>query len=201
MSGQFTGRNNRRIARFAAGVAALGAVATAGGLASTALFTDQATVTSGNLSVGNVDISTNAGTPMFLNTSNMAPGDYIAQPVVVTNAGTLDYRYALRTVSADTDATQATLSVKVGGTCTVAGFAGDGTVLYGPGTYASAAGVNVFGSSAQGQQAGDRTLVPAANETLCVMVGIPIGAGNGAQSITIDGADFIFNAEQTKNNP
>jgi hypothetical protein len=80
-------------------------------------------------------------------------------------------------------------------TCSNAGFGTDGTSIYNS-TLTSAA----IGSSAQGSQAGDRTLNASASEVLCFQVRLPSGASSSLQGLSTT-ATFTFSAEQTTNNP
>ena len=126
----------------------------------------------------------------------------MTNPITVTNAGTLDLRYAVTsTTTENTLSAQLALTIKSGvTTCTNAGFAGSGVVVYGPGVLGSMAGVNVIGNPAAGFQTGDRTLIAAANEILCFSVSLPLASGNAFQGLTTT-ATFAFQGEQTKNNP
>jgi hypothetical protein len=132
----------------------------------------------------------------------MAPGDQVTNPLTVTNAGTLDLRYAVTsTTTENTLAAELDLTIKSGvATCTNAGFAGSGTVVYSTADLGNTAGINVIGNPAQGSQAGDRTLAASANEVLCFNVSLPLAATNAAQGQTTT-ATLAFAAEQTSNNP
>ena len=120
----------------------------------------------------------------------------------MTNAGGGQLRYAVTsTTTEDTLAAQLDLTIKSGvTTCTNGGFGASGSVLYGPADLGSTGGINVIGDSAQGAQAGDRTLNAAASEVLCFQVSLPLSTGDAYQSLTTT-ATFAFNAEQTANNP
>jgi hypothetical protein len=88
-----------------------------------------------------------------------------------------------------------TLTVKSGvTTCSNAGFGTDGSQVY---TGSVTAGA--IGDTAQGSQAGDRTLNASANEALCFQVLLPTSATNSLQSLSAT-ATFTFGAEQTANN-
>lgn len=184
-------------------VAAIGLLAGLSTLAGFALFTDSQGVDNNTFSTGTVDISTSPTTQLVEFASDMAPGDSDTDnPIVVTNAGTLDLRYAITsvttedTLAAELDLTIKTIDVTTPGTpCD--DF--DGTTLYGPADLGSMAGVNVMGDPASGGDAGDRTLAASANETLCFQVELPIGATSPQGTTTT--ATFAFAAEQTKNNP
>jgi len=166
-----------------------------------ALFTDTASVPGNTFSTGTVDITTSPTTAL-VTFSAMAPGDQVTAPITVTNAGTLQLRYAVTsTTTEDVLAAELDLTIKSGvTTCTNGGFGTDGTVVYAAADLGSMAGVNVVGDPAQGAQAGDRTLNASANEILCFNVSLPTSATNAAQGLTTT-ATFAFEAEQTSSNP
>jgi hypothetical protein len=98
-------------------------------------------------------------------------------------------------------ATQLALTVKTGvASCTTAGFAATGTVVYGPAPLGNTVPLAIIGNTAQGAQAGDRTLAPAANEALCFNVSLPLATGNTFQNLATT-ATFTLASEQTANNP
>ena len=165
-----------------------------------ALFTDTASVPANTFSTGTVDINT-APLSALVTFSGMAPGDQVTNPITVTNAGTLQLRYAVTsTTTENTLAAQLDLTIKSGvTTCTNAGFSVDGTVVYATGDLGSTTGVNVIGNPAQGFQANDRTLNASANEVLCFNVSLPLATGNAFQGLSTT-ATFAFQAEQTANN-
>jgi spore coat-associated protein N len=165
-----------------------------------AVFTDTAGVPSNTFSTGTVDISTSPQSAL-VTFSNMAPGDQVTAPITVSNAGSLDLRYAVTSTTTENAlAGQLQLTIKSGvTTCTNAGFGGSGTVLYGPGVLGTTSATNVIGNPAQGAQSGDRTLSASANEVLCFNVSLPLSTGNSFQNLTTT-ATFAFDAEQTKNN-
>ena len=165
-----------------------------------AIFTDTASVASNTFSTGTVDISTSP-TSAVVTYSNMAPGDTVTNPITVSNAGTLQLRYAVvSTTTEDTLAAQLDLTIKTGvTTCTNGGFTTDGTAIYGSGDLGSSTGLNVIGDPTQGSQSGDRTLNASSNETLCIQASLPLGTGNSYQGLSTT-ATFSFQAEQTANN-
>ena len=184
-------------------VLAIGLLSLLGGLGSLAVFTDQAAVDANTFTTGTVDISTSPTTAV-VTYSNMAPGDSTTQSLVVTNAGTLQLRYALSSSATNTDAKglkdQLTLTIKTIDVTTPGTPCDDfdGTQLY-TGDLDGTTGALV-GSNAQGSQAGDRTLAASASETLCFYVALPLSTGNAFQNATTT-ATFTFDAEQTANNP
>jgi hypothetical protein len=151
-------------------------------------------------STGTVDI---AGSPASAAVSfgSMAPGDRVTAPLTVSNNGTMQLRYAVRsTTTENLLAAQLDLTVKTGvSACNNAGFAADGTVVYGPGDAGLVAGLNLVGDPAQGAHPGDRTLAASANEVLCVQVSLPASTGNSYQGLTTT-ATLELLAEQTANN-
>jgi predicted ribosomally synthesized peptide with SipW-like signal peptide len=170
-------------------------------LTALALFTDTQSVPSNTFTTGSVDISTSP-TSALVTFSGMAPGDQVTNPITVTNAGTLQLRYAVTsTTTENTLAGQLDLTIKSGvTTCTSAGFGVDGTVVYAAGDLGNTSAINLIGNPAQGSQAGDRTLNASANEVLCFNVSLPSSTGNTYQGLTST-ATFAFQAEQTSSNP
>ncbi len=179
----------------------VGLVMGIGAAGSNAIFTSSAANNANTFNTATISISTSPASA-FITYSAMVPGDVVTQPLTVTNSGTAQLRYAVTsTTTEDILAAQLDLTIKSGvTTCTNAGFSASGAVLYGPGDLGSAAGVNVMGDPAQGSNAGDRTLNPAASEVLCFQVSLPLASGNAYQGLTST-ATFTFNGEQTANNP
>ena len=186
-------RLRRSIAILVVSVLAVGA------LGVSALLTDTATVPGNVFTTGTIDIATNP-TEAAIGSLNMAPGDVVVAPLQVLNSGTIEFRYAMTsTTSEDTFAAMLVMNVKVGVTdCSVAGFDGDGELLYGPGVIGSPAVTPIFGNQATGADAGDRTLAAGTDETLCIQVTLPSDVE--LQTGTTE-ATFDFFAEQTVNNP
>jgi len=182
------------------GIGLLGLIATTSSLG---VFTDSATVNSNSFTTGTVDISTSP-TSALVTYSGMAPGDQVTNPLVVTNAGSLQLRYAISSSATNADGKglkdQLTLTIKTIDATTpgVPCDNFDGTQLYSADLDGTTGAL--VGSSAQGAQAGDRTLNASASETLCFRVLLPSSTGNGFQNATT-AATFTFDAEQTANNP
>ena len=179
----------------------VGVVAASLGVASNAIWTDSQDVDANVFSTGTIDISTDPTTAL-VTFSNMAPGDEVTNDITVTNAGSLELRYAVTSdTTEDTLAAQLDLTIKTGvTTCTNVGFGVDGTVIYGPGDLGSTTGTDVIGDPTQGDDTGDRTLAASADEDLCFNVELPSATGNSFQGLTTT-ATFAFAAEQTANNP
>lgn len=165
-----------------------------------AFFTDAENVGSNIFSTGTLDISTSPSTAI-VSFSAMAPGDTVTAPVTVSNAGSMQMRYAIRsTTTEDFLAAQLDLTIKTGvTTCNNGGFSVDGTSIYGAGDAGNTSGLNLVGNPSQGIHAGDRTLDAASNEILCIQVSLPTSTGNSYQGLTTT-ATLEFLAEQTANN-
>lgn len=185
----------RRRNRFAALLAlALLSGSLGAGALSLAYFTDTQAVTGNAFATGTINISTTPATALF-GISNMMPGDTTTQSLLVQNAGTGSLRYAMATsvVTGPALAGQLELTVRTLGT-SCAAF--DGTTVVATGALSGAA----IGSSAQGSQAGDRTLAGGASETLCFRATLPTSTDDTFQN-TSTSVTFTFDAEQTANNP
>ena len=166
------------------------AVATTGaGVFSLAVFTSSQTST-GAFTTGTIVLGVSPST-MF-SVTGILPGDSGSQTVTVSNTGTGQLRYAMSSVSTNTDTKnlrgQLQLSVKTGACA--------GTTSLYSGTLNGAA----FGDPTQGAQAGDRTLASGANEQLCFAWSLPLATSDTFQGATTT-ATFTFAAEQTQNNP
>jgi camelysin-like metallo-endopeptidase len=173
-------------------------------VSSSALFTDQQAVGANAFATGTIDISVTPASAA-ITFSGMMPGDTVTDDLVVTNVvGGSNLRYAVSSSATNADGkalkdqlvmTVKTIDVTTPGTpCD--NF--DGTQLY-TGDLDSTAG-KIVGDSAQGAQAGDRTLNASTSETLCFRVTLPSATPNAYESATTT-ATFTFAAEQTKNNP
>jgi predicted ribosomally synthesized peptide with SipW-like signal peptide len=193
--------SRRHLSRILFVLLVVGVVAASLGVASNAIWTDSQDVDANVFSTGTIDISTDPTTAL-VTFSNMAPGDEVTNDITVTNAGSLELRYAVTSdTTEDTLAAQLDLTIKTGvTTCTNVGFGVDGTIIYGPGNLGSTTGTDVIGDPTQGADTGDRTLAASADEDLCFNVELPSATGNSFQGLTTT-ATFAFAAEQTANNP
>ncbi|MGE3857475.1 MAG: TasA family protein [Dehalococcoidia bacterium] len=164
---------------------------------SLAVFTDSEANAANVFGSGTVVIDGSPGSAA-VTLANMAPGDSVISPLIITNNGTLPMRYAMSTAATNADGKglsgqlELTIRIKTGALCS----AEDGAILYGPASLA----LGAIGSNAQGAQAGDRTLNAGVNETLCFKVQLPLATGNAFQNASTT-ATFTFDAEQTANNP
>ena len=193
--------SQRHLSRILVVLLVVGVVAASLGVASNAIWTDSEDVDANVFSTGTLDIGTSPTTAL-VTFSDMAPGDEVTAEITVSNAGSLDLRYAVTsTTTEDTLAAQLDLTIKSGvTTCTNAGFDTDGTVVYATGDLGSTTGIDVIGDPTQGDDTGDRTLATSADEDLCFNVELPSSTGDSFQGLTST-ATFTFAAEQTDNNP
>jgi len=151
-----------------------------------ALFTDQETSAGNAFTAGTLDLALTDNNPLPFSVSAMAPGDSASGTLDIDNSGTLELRYAMTTTGDGTSTLDEQLDCEI---------KQGATTLY-SGKLSSA----VIGDPTQGAQAGDRTLGASGSETLTFTVSMPIDTDNSYQGDTCTVA-FVFDAEQTKNNP
>ena len=182
-------------------IAVLAASITAGAMA---VFTDQQTSPDNVFTTGTVILGIDPATAMFT-VSNMAPGDVDYGGLEVINDGSLELRYAMTTTADDTSILDEQLDLTID-VVTDPGVDGiwyteDDVVgeanIYGPDGVLSSA---FFGDPVQGEQAGDRTLASLASERLRFKATLPLATDDTYQGTTCTVA-FVFDAEQTANNP
>ncbi len=187
-----------------AGVLAVGVLAVGVRVATQALFTDTQSVGANTFTTGTVDLATSPSTAL-VTFAGMAPGDKIVAPIQISNSGTLEFRYAVKsTTTEDVLAPQLDMTVRgpsaASTGCDIAGFGSFGSgVLYGAADLGSTAGTNLVGDPTQGADAGDRTLAASASEYMCFQVELPLATGNSFQGLTST-ATLDFVSEQTANN-
>ena len=170
-----------------------------------ALFTDTETSAANAFTAGTLDLALTNGVPLPFTVSGMAPGDVVYGGLQVSNSGSLDLRYAM-TTTADGASTldeqlDLTIDVVTGAGVDTIWYTADDVVgeanVYGPDGVLSSAAI---GDSSQGAQAGDRALAAAGNERLRFKVTLPLTTDDSYQGATCT-VDFVFDAEQTSNNP
>lgn len=170
-----------------------------------ALFTDQETSSGNTFTTGNLDLALSNGTPLPFTVSGMAPGDVAYGGLQVSNSGNMALRYAMSTTADGTsildEQLDLTIDVVTGAGVDTIWYTADDVVgtanIYGPdGVFSSAA----IGNPAQGGQAGDSILAASSNERLRFKVTLPLSTGNSYKNTTCTVA-FVFDAEQTANNP
>jgi predicted ribosomally synthesized peptide with SipW-like signal peptide len=182
----------------------LGVVLAVALIGAIALFTDQEENPDNAFTTGTVDLAIVPATAMFT-VLNMAPGDVTYKGIELTNSGSLELRYAM-TTTADGNSTldgQLTLTIDVVDDDGVDNtwYTADDVVgeanIYGPDGALSSA---FIGNPAPGNQTGHRILIADGNERLRFKVTLPLDTGDTFQNTTCT-VDFVFDAEQTVNNP
>ncbi|MBM3155964.1 MAG: hypothetical protein FJ004_01605 [Chloroflexi bacterium] len=169
-----------------------------------ALFTDQETNPSNSFSTGTVDLAINPATAMFT-VSNMAPGDVRYSGIQMTNGGSLELRYTMTTIADGSsildEQLDLTIDVVTGAGLDTIWYTLDDVVseanVYGPDGVLSSAAI---GDPTQGADTGDRTLAASGSERLRFKVTLPLSTSNVYQGTTCT-VSFVFDAEQTANNP
>lgn len=207
-----------RGARFSAGVkimvrkligtiVILGAMAAMLSLSVLAVFTDTDAVGTNSFSTGTLSLTTSPTSTVWTAVTAATPGDKATGTLTVTNAGTLSLRYAVSGSNTDTTLAAAMnirIGLKGGAGCDFPYHNNDGTTTtLTDDTQLFAGLLNVallMGSSAQGNDSGDRTLAASATEDLCFAVVLPDDAGNSVQGLS-NTTTFTFDSEQTINNP
>ncbi len=193
------------------GVIAIGGLAVLLGAASQAIWTDTDAIGPNDFATGSVSLTTDKVDTIWADETAAAPGTIATGQLTVTNAGTLELRYAV--TGGNTDATLAAgMNLRIGlegpdgGTvCEFPYHNADGTlVTLSDDTQLFAGLLNVaalIGNTTAGNDAGDRTMTIASpTEELCFSVVLPDTAANSLQSLT-NITTFTFESEQTLNNP
>jgi len=216
-------RDTPRRRRLVSTVAIL-ALALAGttSLVTSALFTDQDTTDSG-ITTGSVNLTAGETSTAVLPPAGFAPGGFAFAPLTIANDGSLALRYAVSyglgepeagtSDPGDIDGTGdgdlrdvLTLDVYATATCTAAGTAAATLVGSDAGTGANplaslGAPTPIVGNPGPDADPGDRQInAGAADDALCVRIGLPITAGNEYQNLAAD-IVFTFDAVQVVNNP
>ena len=196
-------RDRRR--RFVATAAIAGlAFVGLGQLTTSALFEDSAAA-SVSMASGDVEIEANGAASTTLTAaSGLAPGDTVYRAVAVTNAGSLDLRYA---VTAQTTSQTKSLSdvlrysVYTGIAAASCNAAGVSAATPAVSNVAIGTAVSpLLGSTAPGAQSGDRPVAAGAGaDNLCVGITLPL-ATTSAYAAADASVELTFNAEQTRNN-
>lgn len=194
-------RRRRRLLAFLLSATAVGTLTSTA--LSLALFTSAATVNANGFSAGTIILQANGcndaytapkcnlGTVDF-GTGTMFPDDVVTGRILVENVGNGDLRYAMTSTTGG--ALLNALDV------TITAQAGDHTCPGGAAIVATRALSGVaIGNPAPGDQGSDRPLAPGDSETLCFAVHMARSADSTYQGTTAS-AQFVFQAEQTKNN-
>jgi predicted ribosomally synthesized peptide with SipW-like signal peptide len=183
----------------------LGVVLAVALIGAIALFTDQEENPDNAFTTGTVDLAIVPATAMFT-VLNMAPGDVTYKGIELTNSGSLELRYAMTTTVGGNNITLAeeldlTIDVVTGIGVDNTWYTADDVVgeanIYGPDGALSSA---FIGNPAPGNQTGHRILIADGNERLRFKVTLPLSTEDEFQDTTCT-VDFVFDAEQTVNNP
>lgn len=191
------GRVGRSMLAVAMSVSALAVTVTG------ALFTDSDAIGSNTFATGDVNLATSP-TTNAVSMSGMAPGDVKYGSVTVSNSGSLQLRYALKSATTE-DALAGQLDLTIWDEAEEADIGTDCSTtvptnkLYTAAALGSVAGTQLFGNPTAGSHTGDRVLAAAASEVLCLKVELPSTTGNSFESLTTT-ATFTFQSEQTVNN-
>ncbi len=191
------------------GVIAIGGLAALLGAASQAIWTDTDAIGPNDFATGSVSLTTDKVDTIWADETAAAPGTIATGQLTVTNAGTLELRYAV--TGSNTDATLAAgMNLRIGEEGTTAGcefpyHLADGTLVTLTDDTPLFAGLldvaALIGNTTAGNDAGDRTLTIASpTEELCFSVVLPDNAANSLQALT-NVTTFTFESEQTLNNP
>jgi len=188
-------------------VVIMGAMAAMLSLSVLAVFTDSDAVGTNSFATGSLSLTTSPTSTIWTAVTAAVPGDKATGTLTVTNAGTLSLRYAVS--GTNTDATLSAgmnlrIGLKGGAGCDFPYHNDNGTTTsLTDDTQLYAGLLNVallMGSSAQGDDAGDRTLAASATDDLCFAVVLPDTATNSVAGLS-NTTTFTFDSEQTVNNP
>jgi len=155
--------------------------------ATRAYFSDQGTSSGNTFATGTVDIEAGGETSLPVDFSDLAPGWENNGSLEVFNNGSLELRYAMIT-EPDTN------EDGICGQLLVSIVNGSDTLYSGP--LADA----FFGNPAQGADNGDRILDASESEVLDFTFSLPLETDDDYQG-TACVVNFVFDAEQTVNNP
>jgi hypothetical protein len=168
-----------------------------------ALFTASAAAPAQDVSAGTIVVGVTgpAGGSATISFASASPGASVVQPLAVTNAGSLELRYAVssQVVSGSAALAEAlSWTVRSGVTdCSSSGFAASGTQVF-DGVLATSTKTAKIGDPAEGAHAGDRLVAPGASDVLCSRITLPTTAASSLQGLGV-GVTLTFDAEQGRN--
>jgi predicted ribosomally synthesized peptide with SipW-like signal peptide len=180
----------------------LGAALGLGAVGTLAYWSDQATLSSGPISSGTLDLTLDGSlsgqggtyTQSTFALANMIPGESVASAVSVANGGSVTLRYTATATAAGGLAAGLTFQVYAGGTATNTGTAAAGNRA-GSCTGTSTFGPAVLTGLAQSVIATPRQLLSGAAESVCIVAALPTTANNSLQGTTAT-ATVVFDAKQ-----
>ena len=186
------------------GVLVLGLAVSMTALVTGAVFTDAQRVDRSQFTAGTIDISATP-TETIVTNGNIAPGDVTTGVLTVTNAGSLEMRYSVQDLASNEDGKAlhsqlrlAVYSITAAEQCTQAGT--DSMTPLASKDSITTDAEALIGDNTAGNHPGDRVLASGSSELLCVRVALPVETPNAFQAASSD-ISFLFDAEQTANNP
>jgi predicted ribosomally synthesized peptide with SipW-like signal peptide len=174
-------RNHSRRTGRARAVMAMGVVLGLGAIATTALWTDSATVAGTTISTGTLDLKVDGQDSVTgytsLNITNMVPGASVAAVLTIANAGNVPFTYLASSAATNTPVAKdlaGALQLKVTGATSITGASPTatcgGTTLAGTGAALNTGLVTTA-----------RPLSAGTNEKICVQITLPSTAANALQ--------------------
>lgn len=144
--------------------------------------------------LGSASVAIDVGpTTVLIATSAMAPGDRLQGRIALENNGTLPLRYALRAeFSDDADELLAALEWKIWAQPPLPSCGSPSGPYLFQGVVTDS---GLLGSPAVGEDPGDRVVLPASQDVLCVEVALPIETSDALQGARAQ-IDLIAVAEQ-----
>ncbi len=168
-----------------------------------ALFTASTAAPAQDVNTGTVVVGVTgpAGGSATISFASAFPGASVVQPLSVSNAGSLELRYAVSSQVASGSAALAEAlrwTVRSGVTdCSSSGFAASGTQVF-DGVLATSTKTAKIGDPAPGAQAGDRLVAAGASDVLCSRITLPTTAASSLQGLGL-GVTLTVDAEQGRN--
>ena len=180
----------------------LGLVVGVVAMGTAAYWNDTATMTTGPISSGTLDLTLDGnltgqgGTyaKSAFTVTNLIPGESFASSVAVANNGSVGLTYTATGTATGALASGLTFQVYAAGTASNSGTAAAGNRA------GTCGGASTFGplaltSTAQSVITSARTLATASQESVCVLVRLPTTAGNALQGQSAT-ASLVFAAKQ-----
>ena len=195
------------VGKFLGTLGIMGAMTAMLSLSVLALFTDTDSVDTNSFDTGSISLTTTPTATIWTAVTAALPGDKATGELTVTNAGSLELRYAV--TGSNTDATLSAamnlrIATKVGGACDFPYHLDNGTntsLTDDVQLYSGLLSVTaLMGLPAAGNDTGDRILAAAGTDLLCFAVVLPDTATNTVNGLS-NVTTFTFDSEQTANNP
>lgn len=178
-----------------------------GAVGTMAYWTDQGTMTGGSITSGTLDLRLNNSATLVgqggtwnnsasFTAANLIPGESVAFSFLVRNDGNVPFTYTATATSTGTLSPHLRFTTTHGSsTASNSGSAAAGNRV-GTCVGNTVATSNVTLSGTPATVMGTPFLLPAGNvRTMCIVVSLPSGTGNGAQGLTAT-QTFVFDAVQ-----